>query len=93
MVVGLLQLSVRLPEANSLKEKRWRLKSFLARARNKFNISASEVGSQDSWQRAVLAIAYVGNDRRHVNEVLDHVLDFCHEFRQFEIIDSKLEFY
>ncbi len=92
MVVGVLQLAFRLPEAQSLKEKRWVLKSVVTRIRNKFNVSVSEVGSQDSWQLANLAIAHVANDRTYSNELLDQVLNFAESVKQIEVIDSQLEF-
>ena len=92
MVVGLLELSIRIPESNSLKEKRWVLKSLLTRIRNKFNVSVSEVEAQDTWQSAVIGIAYVGSDRRHANEVLDYVVDFADQIRQIEVVDTKIEF-
>lgn len=92
MVIGLLQMALRLPEAQSLKEKRWVVKSLVTRIRNKFNVSVSEVESQDSWQLANLAIAHVGNDRGYTNELLDQVLNFAEGVKQIEVIDSRLEF-
>ena len=93
MVLGVLQLSIRLPEAQSLKEKRWPLKSLLTRIRNKFNVSIAEVGGQDSWQIATVAAAHVGTSRAHTNEVLDKVADFARGMRQIEVIDTQLEFF
>ena len=93
MVLAVLQLSIRLPEVHSLKEKRWHLKSLVTRIRNKFNVSVSEVDSQDSWQLATLAVAHVGNDRSHTNRLLDQTLNFVEGVRQIEVVDSQLEFY
>ncbi len=44
--------------------------------RQKFNVSIAEVAENDVWQRAVLGIAVVGNDRRHVESSLDEVIGF-----------------
>lgn len=93
MVLAVLQLAIRLPEAQSLKEKRWHLKSLVTRIRNKFNVSVSEVDFQDSWQRATLAVAHVGNERSHAHRMLDQVLNFARDVRQIEVVDSQLEFY
>jgi len=92
MIVGVLQIALRLPEAHSLKEKRRVLKSLTTRLRNRFNVSISEVDSQDAWQSALLAVAYVGADRGHGNRLLDQVLRFAERERQIEVVDSKLEF-
>lgn len=93
MVIGVLQMALRLPEVHSLKEKRWILKSLLTRIRNKFNVSVSEVDFQDSWQQASVAAAHVGSGRNHANRLLDQVLNFTGKVRELEVIDSQLEFY
>lgn len=93
MVIGLLRLILRLPEAQSLKEKRWQIKSLTTRIRNKFNVSVAEVDGQDSWQRCTLAVVHVGNDRRHSNELLDHVRNLVEAAKQLELLDSELEFF
>ena len=53
----------------SLKEKRSVLQSLKADLR-RLNVSVAEVGAQDLWQRAELACAAVGSDRRVVDEML-----------------------
>ena len=92
MVIGVLQLILRLPEAHSLKEKRWILKSLMARIKNRFNVSVAEVDSQDVWQLSTVAVAHVGTSRPCSNGLLDHVLEFAEGIKQVEVIDSKLEF-
>ena len=91
-VVGALQIAIRLPEAQSLKEKRFILKSLIAQIRNKFNVSVSEIGSQDSWQMATLGVVHAGNDRSYTNKVLDQVLNFAEGIKKIEVVDSHLEF-
>lgn len=91
MFVGLLQLVLRLPEAQSLKEKRWLVKSLVTRIRNRFNVSVSEVENQDKWQLATLAVAHVGSDQKHINRLLDQVLDFAESMKQLEVINSQIE--
>lgn len=93
MVIGILQMALRFPEAQSLKAKRWQLKSLVSQVRNKFNVSISEIDSQDSWQASVLAVAHVGNDRTYANRLLDQVLNFTQKVKLFEVVDSQLEFY
>ena len=44
--------------------------------RRKFNVSIAEVAENDMWQRAILGIAIVGNDRRFVDGALDEVVAF-----------------
>ena len=92
MIIGALQVKLFIPEAQSLKEKRFVLKSILTRIRSRFNVSVSEIDGQVLWQSSLIGVVAVGNEQRHVNEVLSKVTDFLREGRNFEVIDSKLEF-
>lgn len=76
MVVGVLQLVLYLPENHSLKGKRAVLRSIKKRVANKFNVSIAETDDLDSWQRATLGVAQVGNDRDHVDRCLREVSTF-----------------
>ncbi len=91
MVVGILKISMLLPENGSLKGKRRVVKSILGRVRSKFNVAAAEVEDNDLWQRAGLGVTMVGNDRRFVNSALDKVLDFIEREAEAEIVDSQIE--
>jgi uncharacterized protein YlxP (DUF503 family) len=54
----------------SLKDKRSILQSLKADLRRRLNVSVAEVEHQDLWQRAGLACAAVGSERRVVEEIL-----------------------
>ena len=71
MVVGVLRLTLYIHGASSLKDKRHVLRKVTDRLRSRFNVSGAEVGDNDIWQRAVIGIVAVSNDRSFVNEVLD----------------------
>jgi uncharacterized protein YlxP (DUF503 family) len=71
MVVGILRLTLYVPGASSLKDKRQVLRKIVDRLRARFNVSVAEVADNDIWQRAVVGIAAVANDHSFVNEVLD----------------------
>jgi uncharacterized protein YlxP (DUF503 family) len=93
MFVGVLRLTLYLPDPGSLKSKRHLLRSALDRVKGKFNVSAAEVGSNDLWQRAVVGVAAVGNDHSFVNETLDKVAEFVGSMHggQLQITDRQLE--
>src|SRR5712664_2353702 len=74
MVVGVLRLTLVVPGARSLKEKRHAVRKITDRVRSRYNVGIAEVGENDVWQRAVLGGASVANDRSFVNEVLDQVV-------------------
>ncbi len=76
MFVGVLRLTLHLPEPGSLKSKRHLLRSAIDRVKARFNVSIAEVAENDLWQRSVVGVAAVGNDHAFVNEALDKVADF-----------------
>jgi len=91
MVIGVCHLELLLHENFSLKGKRQMLRSILQRARKRFNVSISEVADHDLWQRAVLGICAVGNDRQRVNSILDQVINFIEDTRLTDVADSQIE--
>ncbi len=93
MVIGLLQLDLRIPDSQSLKGKRQVLLGLKTRLRRRFNVSVSEIDYQDKWQMATLAVACVGNDRSGVNRALSHVEETVRRERDLEMVDLRLEFF
>ena len=93
MVVGTLKLSLYIHDNQSLKEKRSTVKSIVAKVQKRFNVSISEVGSNDKWQMVELGISTVGNDRRFVNSALDNILSYLDSLYLGEIIDSSIEMF
>jgi len=92
MFVGILSLTLYLPEPGSLKSKRHLLRSAIDRVKAKFNVSISEVAENDLWQRSVVGVAAVGNDHAFVNETLDKVAGFVASMHggQIQVIDRSL---
>src|SRR5258708_23662101 len=59
--IGALTLELRIEDAHSLKDKRHVVRGLKDRLRHKFNVSVAEIGSQDVWQHAVIAIVAVAS--------------------------------
>ena len=91
MVIGVCQLELFLHGNFSLKGKRQVLKSIVQRARQRFNISIAEVEDQDLWQKAVLGICAVSNDRQRVNSILDQVVNFIEDTQLTRVAESQIE--
>ena len=91
MVVGVCRLELYLHDNFSLKGKRQVLRSIVQRARKRFNVAVAEVADQDLWQKAVLGICAVGNDRQRINSTLDQVINFIEETHLTEVADSQIE--
>jgi hypothetical protein len=76
VTVGIARLTLFVAGSHSLKEKRMVLRRLKDLVRQKFNVSFAEVAENDVWQRAVVGVAVVGNDRRFVESALDEVVGF-----------------
>jgi uncharacterized protein len=75
MPVGLLTLELYIPDAQSLKDKRQVLRSLKDRLRREFNVAVAELDHHDTWQRSVVGVVTISNEEKHVNEMLQKVLD------------------
>ena len=94
MVVGIVKLSLHIPETRSLKGKRQVVKKILQRVNGRFkNVAISEVGEHDLWQKAEIGFSTVGVDQRVINRVLDQVLDYIEGFDEIEVIQADMEIF
>ncbi len=92
MTVGVLRLTLYLPENHSLKGKRSVLRTIKARVRNKFNVSIAEAGDHDLWQRAMLGVSQVGTDQAFVDAALREVVRSIDDMQIAELGEEQLEF-
>ncbi len=79
MILGIGRLSVHIPEAHSLKEKRRVVKSITQRVRARFDVAIAEVDDQDLWQVAAIGIISLSNSSHHADEVLQRVIAFVEQ--------------
>jgi uncharacterized protein YlxP (DUF503 family) len=93
MVVGVLKLSLVIPENHSLKGKRGVLKRIQARVAQQFNVSVTECGDQDLWQSALLGFAVAGTSRPIIEATLNKVVDFVDNLGLAEVGESGVEFF
>ena len=91
MFVGVARLTLQIPESGSLKAKRQVIRRVTDRVKSRFNVALAEVDSLDAWQKAVLAVAVVGNDRRQVNEQIDKVIRFVEEMYVAPLLSREME--
>ncbi|MBC8066644.1 MAG: DUF503 domain-containing protein [Chlorobia bacterium] len=87
MILGIVELTLDIPGASSLKDKRQVIRSLMDRIRHDFHVSISEVGDQELWNRATLGIACVTNDAGHAESVLGKVRNVFDRDPDAEIID------
>ncbi len=91
MVVGTLKIEFLLYDNRSLKGKRKVVRSMIDKVKSKFNAAIAEVGSNDKWQKIELGVSTVGNDRRHVDSSLNHILDFLESLCLAQIVNTEMD--
>jgi hypothetical protein len=93
MIIGVLQLHLFIPQANSLKFKRMILKSLKDKIRHKFNVSVAEVNMLDKWQRQDVVVVCVNSNKKLVNSVLCKIVDLVDTQHAIELVDYTIEFF
>ena len=69
--IGILRLSLVIPNSRSLKDKRRVVSRIRERLRAKKNLTVAEVGHLESRTRAILVVSLISNDARNVRSQLD----------------------
>ena len=92
MVVGVLQIDLRLHGTQNLKQKRSVVQKLLARCRNRFPASCSEVAYQDLWQRTQLGFAVVSSSEQVVASILSRIEDEVLSSGEVDLISVNTEF-
>lgn len=91
MQVLLLQISLRIPFAHSLKDKRKQIKSLKDRLRSRFNISVAEIDSQDNWQSAEIGACMISNDKSFLEKQYSLVEALVLEYTELELLNIRRE--
>ena len=73
LIVAICTAEIRIPGSRSLKEKRMLVRRIKDRLGRKYNISIAEVDRMEIHNQALLGIAAVSNDRRHLESVMQKV--------------------
>ncbi|NLJ89327.1 MAG: DUF503 domain-containing protein [Clostridiales bacterium] len=91
MIVGIVKVKIYIPFAHSLKEKRTIVKSLCSKIKNNFNVSISEVENQDVHQTIGLGIAIVSNNSKHIDSIIDKIINYIEANTEGEIIEINRE--
>ena len=82
-------LTIRIPEAHSLKDKRSIVRSLVARLRKRLDVSAAEVGLQDDVRQAQIGYAVVSGSASLARGLAEDALRFAERelIGRAEIVD------
>lgn len=93
MVTISVLLTIEIPQAHSLKEKRAVVRSLVERLRTRMHLSAAEVGEQDRVGRAQVGFAVVSGDLATARSLAEAARRFAddHLLGRGEVIDVETD--
>lgn len=83
------EIIMRLPQADSLKDKRQVAKSVIDRVRRRFNVSIAEVDTQDAHRTLTLGVALVSGSGAQAQRAMDEVLRYIEESTDAEVVEVR----
>lgn len=75
MPVAAMFLELRIPHAQSLKDRRQVVRSLKEKLRHAFNISVAEMDEAITWQSATLGVAAISGSRDYLGGLMHQVED------------------
>ena len=93
MHVVAVEVEIRIPTSQSLKDRRQVVRSLLDGARRRFEVSAAEVGGQDTWQLATLGFAVVSSDARVADDTVDAIDRFIWSHPDIEVLGVEVRWH
>ena len=89
MFVESAKLTFYIPQAASLKDKRQVCRSLVDKARQRFNASVAEVGTQDVHQTLTIGIALISGEVSHAQNMLDEIIRYMEEHADAELVEVE----
>jgi uncharacterized protein YlxP (DUF503 family) len=91
MFACVARIALDVPAAGSLKAKRQVVRKVVDRLKAKFNVAVAEAEDSESLNRAVVALSVVGNERRHVADMMERMLQFVEDMYVAPIASREVE--
>lgn len=90
MHAAVMRIEVHIPNSDSLKDKRKVVRPFVEGLRRLASLSVSEVGHQNTWQRAAFGVAIVAPDAPELQRLIDRVRRYVDEQLEMDVLDVRL---
>lgn len=92
-MIGAVTSECLIYDAQSLKEKRSVVKSIIIRLKQRLNVSVSETGFQDLWQRTEITIVAVASNRVVAEKELNKALAMIDSIPEIERTITNFEWF
>ncbi|HEY9052541.1 MAG TPA: DUF503 domain-containing protein [Gammaproteobacteria bacterium] len=84
-------ISVHIPFVHSLKEKRRYIKSLKDKIRKQFNVSIAEIDGLNEWQKSVLGVVMISNERIYLEKQVAAIETLILQVHDIQITDISTE--
>lgn len=91
MALVYMELSFRIYDSYSLKDKRSTMKSILKRMHQKYNVSIAEISQQEIWNVGCVGVAAVSSSALLARKIVDQVMKQMEEEYEIEIFEKVIE--
>src|SRR5881628_3018300 len=91
MLIGILQLELRIGDALNVREKHRVLRSLKDKWRHHHNVSVAEVDLVDHPQHAFIGIVTVGTEAPKIESTLSKLVEHVRHERYAELVDFQIE--
>ncbi|MDR1580583.1 MAG: DUF503 domain-containing protein [Synergistaceae bacterium] len=92
--IGVMSLSMEIPGAASLKDRRQVVRSLSDRLKKHFNVSCADLGPDGMWNRAGIAAVFASSSYQEASTRADQCLDFMHRAEgegEFVVLETRRE--
>lgn len=89
MFIGIVRLTLRIPGAQSLKDRRRVVKSLKERLRAKFSAAVAEVGSVERYQQAELGVSLVTREAYPCETLVNEVVQLAQGHKGAWLLQSQ----
>jgi uncharacterized protein YlxP (DUF503 family) len=91
MLIGILQLELRIGDALNVREKRKIVRSLKDKWHHHHNVSVAEVDYVEHPQHALMGVVMAGSDAQHLESTLSRMVEEVKRERRAELIDFQIE--
>ena len=91
MLIGILQLELRIGDALNLREKRRIIRSLKDKWHHHHNVSVAEVDYLEAPQHALMGVVLAGTDARHMESTMSKLVEAARRERYVELVDFQIE--
>lgn len=92
-MIGYVSSECLIYNAQSLKDKRAVLQRVTSRLKQRYNVSVSELGFQDLWQRTEIGIVTIASSRQAAERELNRAIELLDSFPEIERAETVFEWF